>query len=58
MKYNLAEKELNATPHLMKWPFLCVTFHYNTTIKDLRIYFLPIIQEILQNAVSLSLGCT
>lgn len=39
MNYNLAWKEFSATPDLMKWLFLCVTFHYNTRIKDLRIYF-------------------
>ena len=39
MNYNLAWKEFSATPDVMKWLFLCVTFHYNTRIKDLRIYF-------------------
>lgn len=39
MNYNLTWKEISATPHLMKWLLLCVTFHYNTRIKDLRISF-------------------
>lgn len=39
MNYNLTWKEFSATPDLMKWLFLCAAFHYNTRIKDLRIYF-------------------
>lgn len=39
MNDDFAWKEFGATPHLMKWLFLCVIFHYKTEIKDLKIYF-------------------